>query len=77
MNAEISETIGDTILGLKMQIPETPAQRKFVSKMCHAHSNAQNCGSYSFDATIKNLTEMYWPHQYLSIDAPAVEKTRM
>jgi len=40
MNAEISETIGATILGLGMQIPEIPAQRKFVSTMCHAHSNA-------------------------------------
>jgi len=37
MNAEISETIQDTILGLGMQIP---AQRKFVSAECHAHSNA-------------------------------------
>jgi len=36
MNAEISET---TILGLGMQIPEIPAQRKFVSAECHAHSN--------------------------------------
>jgi len=41
MNAEISETIGATILVLGMQIPEIPAQRKFVSAMCHAHSNAQ------------------------------------
>jgi len=40
MNAEISETIEDKILGLGMQIPEIPAQRKFVSAMCHAHSNA-------------------------------------
>jgi len=40
MNAEISETIGATILGLGMQIPENPAQRKFVSAECHAHSNA-------------------------------------
>jgi len=40
MNAEISETIGATILGLGMQIPEIPAQRKFVSAMCHAHSDA-------------------------------------
>jgi len=39
MNAEISETIRDTILGLGMQIPEIPAQRKFVSALCHAHSN--------------------------------------
>jgi len=40
MNAEISETIQATILGLGMQIPEIPAQRKFVSAECHAHSNA-------------------------------------
>jgi len=40
MNAKISETIRATILGLGMQIPEIPAQRKFVSAMCHAHSNA-------------------------------------
>jgi len=40
MNAEISETISATILGLGMQFPEIPAQRKFVSEMCHAHSNA-------------------------------------
>jgi len=40
MDAEISEAIGATILGLDMQIPEIPAQRKFVSTMCHAHSNA-------------------------------------
>jgi len=31
MNAEISETIQTTILGFGMQIPEIPAQRKFVS----------------------------------------------
>jgi len=37
MNAEISETIQATILGLGMQILEIPAQRKFVSAMCHAH----------------------------------------
>jgi len=29
MNAEISETIGATILGIGMQIPEIPAQREF------------------------------------------------
>jgi len=40
MNAEISETIRTTILGLGMQIPEIPAQRKFDSTECHAHSNA-------------------------------------
>jgi len=47
---EISETIKATILGLAMQTPEIPAQRKFVSA-------AQNCGSYSFDA--RNVTEIY------------------
>jgi len=51
-----------------MQIPEFPAQRKFVSEMCHAHSNAQNCGSNSFDAGIKILTEMYCSYQYLPIE---------
>jgi len=40
MNAEISETIRATIVGLGMQIPEIPAQRKFVSAECHAHNNA-------------------------------------
>jgi len=40
MNAEISETIRATILGLGMQIPEIPAQRKIVSEECHAYSDA-------------------------------------
>jgi len=40
MNAEISETIKATVLGLGMQIPEIPAQHKFVSAGYHAHSNA-------------------------------------
>jgi len=40
MNAAIPETIGAAILGLGMQISEIRAQRKFVSAMCHAHSNA-------------------------------------
>jgi len=40
MNAEISETIEATILGFGIQIPEIPEQSKFVSAMCHAHSNA-------------------------------------
>jgi len=40
INIEISDTIRATILGLGMQIPEIPAQRKFVSAMWHAHSNA-------------------------------------
>jgi len=39
MNAEISETIRATILGLGMQIPEIPAQRKFVSEIGHVYSN--------------------------------------
>jgi len=30
---------------------------------------AQNCGSYSFDARIKILIEMYCSYQYLSIDS--------
>jgi len=38
MNAEVSETIQATIQ-LGMQIPGIPAQRKFVSAECHAHSN--------------------------------------
>jgi len=42
MSAEISETISATILGLGMQIPEVPVQRKFLSEMCHAYSNAHN-----------------------------------
>jgi len=42
MNAEISETVRATILGLGMQIPEIPAQRKFDSAGCHAHSNVHN-----------------------------------
>jgi len=40
MNAEILETIRATLLGLGMQIPEIPAQRKFCSAGCHALSNA-------------------------------------
>jgi len=75
MNAEISETIQATILGLGMQIPEIPAQRKFVSAECHAHSNAHNpskIGSYSFYARIKILTEIYCSRQYLSIDPKKV-----
>jgi len=41
MNAEILETIRATILILGMQIPEIPAQHKFVSAGCHALSNAR------------------------------------
>jgi len=39
MNAEISETIGTRMLGFAMKILGLPAQRKFVSAGCHAHSN--------------------------------------
>jgi len=66
MNAEISETMEASLLTFAVQIPELLTQRKFVSAECHAHSNA-HCGSYSFDARIKILTEMYCSHQYLSI----------
>jgi len=40
MNAEISETIQAATLGLDMQILETPVLRKFVTRICPAHSNA-------------------------------------
>jgi len=40
MNAVISETVKDAILGLGMQVLEIPAQRKFVTRICHAQSNA-------------------------------------
>jgi len=40
MNAEISETVRARLLRFGMQIPELLTQRKFVSAMCHAHSNA-------------------------------------
>jgi len=40
MNAEISETIRARLLGIGMQIPEIPAQSKFISPACHAHSKA-------------------------------------
>jgi len=47
-----------------MQIPEIPAQRKFVLEMWHAHSNAykppKSCGAHKFHAKYKILTEMYW-----------------
>jgi len=38
MNAEVGNYTSYNTLG--MQIPEIPAQRKFVSAACHAHSNA-------------------------------------
>jgi len=40
MSTVIWETIEAEILGLGMQILEVFAQRKFVSSVCHAHSNA-------------------------------------
>jgi len=40
MNAEISETITATILGLCLQVPKILAQRKLASSVCHALSNA-------------------------------------
>jgi len=67
MNAEVSKTIRATILGLGMQIAELPAQRKFVSAGCHAHSNAYKPPKAV--AGIKILLEMYCSHQYLSIDS--------
>jgi len=41
MNALILETTKARYLGLGMQIPEIITQRKFVSAICHAYSNAQ------------------------------------
>jgi len=41
MNALILETTKARYLGLGMQIPEIITQRKFISAMCHAYSNAQ------------------------------------
>jgi len=40
MNAEISETIRASLLRFGIQIPELLTPRKFVSAMCHVHSNA-------------------------------------
>jgi len=40
MNAEISETIRGRLLRFGVQVPELLTQRKFVSAMCHAYSNA-------------------------------------
>jgi len=40
MNAEISENIRASVLGLGLQIPEFPAQRTLVSAGCHAYSYA-------------------------------------
>jgi len=66
MNAVISETIRARLLGFGMQTPKLLAQRKFVSVRYHAHSYAHKppkTGSYSFDARIKILTDMYCSHQ--------------
>jgi len=38
--AEISETMGASLLRFGVQIPELLTQRKFVSVECHAHYNA-------------------------------------
>jgi len=57
-------TIISRLLGLGTQVPDLPAQRKFVSARCQAYSS---CCSYSFDARIQILTKMYCSHQYLSI----------
>jgi len=64
----------------KRSLPRPTAQRKFVSPVRHAQSNAhkpaktvaptvliQNCGSYSLDDRIKVLTEVYCSDQYQSI----------
>jgi len=70
---ERSETIKAAILGLGMQILEIPAQRKFVSSVCHAHSNARihfftemflSIDPNKFPTPTltleKIVTEMYW-----------------
>jgi len=52
-----------------MQILEIPAQRKFISLVCHAHSSANNpTKTVGFNARIKFLNEMYGSYQYLSFD---------
>jgi len=53
-----------------MQIPELLAQRKFV---CHAHSNAHKPPkTVAPSVLMRELTEMYCSHQYLSIDPKKV-----
>jgi len=42
MNAEISEIIRASMLGLSMQIVGLPAQRKFVQAEGHAHSSGKS-----------------------------------
>jgi len=72
MNAVISKTIKAKILGLGVQILEFPAQRKFVSSVCHAHCNYHTLPKTEAPTVLmleyKFLTEMYSSHQYLSID---------
>jgi len=51
-----------------MQIPEIPAQRKFISAECHAHSNAHKPQKTVAPTRIKILTEICCSRQYLSID---------
>jgi len=53
-----------------MQILEIPAQRKFVSAGCHAHSNAHKPPKTVAPKflTLKQKCEMYYSNQYLSID---------
>jgi len=48
MNAEISETIGATILGLGMQIPEIPAQPTLTP------TTRQNCGKLNIKTILTN-----------------------
>jgi len=69
VNAEISETIRARLLGLGMHIPGLITQRKFVSAMCHAHSDAHTPPKPVAPTIFmleKNVTEMYWSRQYLS-----------
>jgi len=63
MNAKKSDAIRVRLLGFGMKISEPLAHRKFVSARGHAHLNAQNSGSYSFDARIQILTEIFGSYQ--------------
>jgi len=58
MNAGISEIKRAATLGLGMQNLEIPVQRKFDLAI----------GSYSLNAGVKILTEMYSSRPYLLID---------
>jgi len=46
--------------------------RSRVPRPLLRQQTVQNCGSYSFDARIKILTEIYFSLQYLSIDPKKV-----